>query len=490
MLVKFYVENFLSFKDEVCLDMVASAKLKDHQNHVEEIEEGKKISVLRSAVIYGANGAGKSNLVKAIAFARDLILRGTQADEKIRVIPFKIDEKSEKEPCKFEFVFKFQGKIYTYGAVLSADRVIEEWLYFIAKTREAKLFERETHGNGNVTVKPGTSLATNNQQEKDFIQLLARGTRPNQLFLSKAIENNVALLKPVIEWFKNVLTVITPNASANIIEGLKQDELFREQMGSFLKIADTGVETVEVEETRIDIQNFKELKGFFQPQWDKLSSKNREEITSEINRISQEENMLLNENSSNNEKKDRTKTTAFLTKIVINHKAKNGRLIPFEAEEESDGTRRLMDLMPVLYLGDKMEKVFVIDELERSLHPRISRFFVEKYLNTDFKYSGQIIFTTHETHLMDLELLRKDEIVFIEKNKENSSDIYSLVEFKPRNDLKVEKYYMQGRYGGIPFIGDFSKLGIGEKAAGVNDKSEKKPVVNKKRPASKKLVKK
>ncbi|MBW2166836.1 MAG: AAA family ATPase [Deltaproteobacteria bacterium] len=199
MLVQFTVKNFLSFKEESSLNLLATADAK-HPLHL--MPNKKKKSILRTAAVYGANGSGKSNLVKAITFAKSLIVDGTRPDQRIPVTPFKLNEESRKSPSRFEFVINYQDTIYTYGFVVNESEVKEEWLFAIRNVREVRLFERITRSNGKAKVEFGPSLAGKKAKKHQFLSFIAEGTRPNELFLHELYQKNVKDVLPLINWFR------------------------------------------------------------------------------------------------------------------------------------------------------------------------------------------------------------------------------------------------------------------------------------------------
>ena len=147
-----------------------------------------------------------------------------------------------------------------------------------------------------------------------------------------------------------------------------------------------------------------------------------------------------------------------VARLVAEHRDDSGQPVAFSLSDESDGTRRVLDLLPALYQAKGGRRVFVIDEIDRSLHPLLAKKFLEFFLRLDSRERGQMILTTHEANLMDLELLRRDEIWFTEKNRASETSVYSLSDFNIRTDLKVAKGYLQGRFGAIPFLGDIDRL--------------------------------
>jgi hypothetical protein len=449
MLVQFSVENFLSFKEEVTFSMLA-AKKGNHADHIVKEGEGK-MPLLHTAAIYGANASGKSNLVTAIAFARELIVRGTRSGQMISVTPFKLDEDCLKKTSAFEFVIKTGRVIYTYGFKLNSKKVLEEWLFAKPAKRDVRYFERVTSGKDKVRVEFGPSFISKGAKGKQFLEFVAQGTRPNQLFLTEAIERNVKELKSLMDWFRDVLVVIPAGAKHLALElTIHKDESFTKFLGDFLATAGTGVQGIATEEEPLD----------FDKHFPDIPDDIREDVVS----VGEGAGLALRTPDGEHYNIVRGKQgQPMLVLLKTQHRTKDGRLTSFDVREESDGTQRLMHLAPALYSLRTSETVLIIDELDRRLHPLMSKMFLEAVIGSkDANQTWQFIFTTHDTNLLDIDLLRRDEIWFVEKDDFGASHMYSLAEFKIRPDLKIQKGYLNGRFGAIPFIGDLSRLGLSE----------------------------
>ncbi|WP_254173029.1 AAA family ATPase [Planktothrix pseudagardhii] len=453
MLVQVTLENVLSFKEETTFSMVGVNSDLNHVHHLAVEQAGKGRSLLPISAIYGANAAGKSNLIKAIDFAKDLIVNGTRGVQTIPVSPFKLSD-SNKKPSKFQFIFTYQGSLYSYGFKLNKTQIFEEWLYVTPKDkkREVLFFERLTNENKITEVEYGLSLKGRNSKYKQFLDFIAQGTRPNQLFLTEALDRNVETVKPVIDWFKNVLTIIPAESSYQGLElGILSSQEFTDFLRDFLKFADTGIDSIGTQKLDLDFNNlFQKISEEERKEIFKIIEDNENLVTIIENNIG--ERYLFNKGADGQ---------LNLIKIITQHRDDQGVLVDFLMEEESEGTQRLINLIPALFmLQQNPEKVIFLDELDRRLHPLLSRRFVEMALHCRNPNSqSQLIFTTHDTNLLDLELLRKDEIWFVEKNQQGESHLYSLAEFKISPDLKIEKGYFNGRFGAIPFFGDIRNLG-------------------------------
>lgn len=454
MLLQFSVENFLSFNDEQTFSMVASDGDTRHPLHVIEAENGKNLSFLRAAALYGANASGKSNLVKAVAFARNRILNGTRSGQTIPVTPFKLSGGGGNRPSKFAFIFYHQGIVYNYGFLLNRTRIVEEWLYATPNKREVRYFERTTSNENETVVEFGPAFTGDTAKQKQFLEFVAQGTRPSQLFLTEAVEHNVEAVAPVTEWFRDVLLVLsTESENLNIPVQSKESPAFTKFLSDFVRAADTGIHQIVTEAVPVNLDNY--LPG--------ISQETRQDIEARLSHLPEDELLVLDNRIEGERQfisRDKHGKTILLV-LRTQHLTDTGRLVSFSVEEESEGTQRLIHLATALFdFKQRDSMVLFLDELDRRLHPLMSRTFLETALNCEDKQEkkGQFIFTTHDTNLLDLDLLRRDEIWFVEKDKQGASRMYSLAEFKIRPDLKIQKGYLNGRFGAIPFIGDREAL--------------------------------
>ena len=451
MLIQLTIENFLSFRDEVTFSMVGVSSDRQHADRLIEDAAGKGRSVVPIAAIYGANAAGKSNLIKALSFAKELILEGTRSNRSIPVATFKLGDYSKK-PSKFEFIFTHQDARYSYGFKLNREQILEEWLHAIplGKRKEVMYFERITSSDRKTSVDYGSPLTGRSSKRKQFLEFIAEGTRPNQLLLTEAIDRNVEALSPIANWFRKALVIISAEATC-ISLGIQVliDNSFTDFLRQFLVLAGTGIDGIEAEEVELDFDRY----------FPNMSKTEREDFLQEFSEIDKDAALMDNDDGKQYLICKNEMSEMKLVRLITQHRHANGDLTDFSIEEESEGTQRLIHLIPALFmLKEDSEKVIFIDELDRRLHPLLSHLFVKTVIECIDK-DNQLIFTTHDTNLLDLELLRRDEIWFVEKDLQGSSTLYSLAEFKTRPDLKIEKGYLNGRFGAIPFFGNIEDLG-------------------------------
>ncbi len=433
MLIRFRVSNFLSFKDEVEFSMIPG-RTKQHFDHVVPGGSGRNdIDLLRSAVIYGANAAGKSNFVKALGFAKRLVLRGIQARKPIPIKPFKLDANSSAQPSKFEFEIRRNGNDYLYGFEINETQILTEWLHQIKKTTSAIIFERKTDVKKKTTFEFGSNIKFENKKEEEFLEFVARGTRPNQLFLTESIDREVKYFQVIYDWFEK-LVVIYPESRYDLV--LDVTDKSTNAMVDYLKKSGTGVCGFDLKSISPETEIPKTV----------LDDVTKELKPGELMRLmesSEGQRYQISKNAQG-------ELAAF--KLMLKHKmADCNDDTLFDPDEESDGTIRLMDLSPIVTNSEIEPKVFVIDELDRSLHPNLCYQLIQDFLAKPSQ--SQLIVTTHESNLLTFDLLRRDEIWFVEKDQGGATKLYSLEEYTPRYDKDIQKGYLLGRFGAIPIIG-------------------------------------
>ena len=456
MLIRFSVENFKSFNDRQELVMIPAKKLKTNKEHIIALN---KVSVLRNATIYGANASGKTNIIDAIRFAKHVITKKIPM-EASKMYCRVFSENHEKE-SKFEFEIFKNGKFYAYGfSLLMSDQIIKsEWLYELlpSKNTQTMLFERETDMN---RLELGENLMldeidtmrfkTYKLDFEDnntglFIREMNRNKKMNK-------ESKLTFFRDVFEWFDEDLVTIFPDQPITDFEYFYGDG-GSDKINEIIELFDTGISKVKIEEISVaDLKN-------------KIPTKIADDILQSFkNKLEDSADnmkamMSLRTNTAFYNIKGAKGEEPVITTIMLEH---GNAFSDFEFSEESDGTRRLFDLLDILISNEK-NKIYVIDELERSLHPKLTYKFLELFFEHLKENNTQLIFTTHESTIMDQELLRRDEIWFVERNKDNVSHLYSLDRFKERYDKKLSKAYLEGRYGAVPVLKNFSdKVGDDE----------------------------
>jgi AAA15 family ATPase/GTPase len=445
MLVSLSIANFRSFLGEQTFSLVASKRVAAaHEDHTVRIPDSDE-RVLRVAVIYGANGAGKSNVLKALRFVQRFAVDtrpkggGTGRD------PFRLG-KSLGDPSTFDLQFIAGDKLYRLAFTIDDERVIDESLLQVVGGRERRLYSRTTDEHGKVAI------------ESDFksvgerlFALTTVGGPANQSFLATIISTldvpDVGpQLESIIAWFLRDLDLIEPQSSFSSLGGLLNDNAgFMDFAAGFLKSASTGVDALHTFRSEVSIDQLRSL--FPEPQLSKLLADAAEDKSSIA---------IRDGNEIYIEKADTHR--AYRIGIEALHNQVDGPAIPLPLKEESDGTQRLLHLLPALHYLQSGTAVYFIDEIDRSMHPALIFKFVQYFLHACKSGQKQLIFTTHDANLLDLSLLRRDEIWFAEKNREGATHLFSLTDFKVRKDLEVRKNYLEGRFGAIPFLGDLDRL--------------------------------
>ena len=420
MLINFTVKNYRSFKEEKTFYMEASS-IKEHKNSVIKIG---KYNILPLAVFYGANSSGKSNFIDAIATMRSMVRRSVQLNKGdfLPYDPFALDEISDSKPTSFEIQFIKKNTLYRYGFEYDKKDIISEWLFEKCfGEKEYELFIRSYD-----TIEVSSKRFNEGVGKEDL-------TNTNRLFLSLVAQLKGEKSNIVLDWFGN----------CNILSGIDSEgyeaftiRMFLEHLNGadqaqiFFNTLQLGFTRFSVKEANIPKEALDSIPEFIKS------------------------------------KLERDGTTGSLVEPLTTHNVYNeeGKVVGERSfhknQMESEGTKKVIEMSGPLFDTLNKGKTLIIDELDAKLHPLLTRNIVLLFMNpTINKFGAQLIFATHDTNLLDLEIIRRDQIWFAEKNDVESSDIYSLVEFKDnegnkvRNDRDIKRDYIRGRYGAIPFIG-------------------------------------
>ncbi|GBR75137.1 hypothetical protein AA700_0407 [Acidiphilium acidophilum DSM 700] len=412
MLVEFRVKNFRSFRDEAILNLVASRDKTNEETAVMATGNKSVPRLVRTAGIYGPNAGGKSNLVRAMQLLRGIVKDSAtlQAGQPINVQPFRLDPVATEQPIEYEITFLLDDVRYQFGFRLTPHKILSEWLIVYKSTQPATWYDRNFDQH------------TQKYDYKFSAQLLgAKGvwceaTRENALFLSTAVQLNSEQLRPVFAFLTNGLVIFengsgpVPDYTISHIARNKADSV-RE----FLSAADTGI---------ADIRLIKR-QGFMGTMKVDLATGQFEPLPAEPREI---------------------------TVPTFEHKANSGSA-EFDFHDESEGTQKLFALAGPVFEILERGQVLIVDELDRSLHALLVRQLIGMFQNPDLNQKGaQLIFTTHDTSLLDGELLRRDQIWFAEKDEDQASHLYPLSDFSPRKGEALERGYLAGRYGGVPIL--------------------------------------
>jgi uncharacterized protein len=424
MLLEFSVGNFLSFKDKKTLSMEATAISDYNETNVVNIGSYR---ILKSAVIYGANSSGKSNLIKAFSQMKEIVSKSASksSTDKLVLTPFLLNDKTEKKPSFFEVVFLLNGFRYRYGFEATQDSINTEWLFVKKKNKENPLFIRD-----------GEKIEVDSHFKEGLG--LEEKTRNNALFLSVVDQFNGVTAKQIIKWFENAgsYSGLKHDNYRNFSFKMLKDKKLKTILMNFFRFLDLGFDDFELTKGEPDQEAF--LESSFQILLESIPN-------------------LLNDSKIE------------LVKTYHNQYNDKGKIVGLKKfdmlSQESSGTNKIFDLSGLIINSLLNGSLSVIDELDSKLHPlltlRLTRFFNSKI---DNYRNSQLIFATHDTNLLTYGDFRRDQIYFVEKDQYGASDIYSLAEYKEKDGSKVrkdrsfEKDYIQGRYGAIPFLGDFKLL--------------------------------
>lgn len=435
MLLRVILENFLSFREPVQFDMFPNPKRSIHPSHIYRQE----IPVLKMAAVYGANGSGKSNLVKGLKFIHDFVSDNVFTKHSdITSYLHKGNPAQVARELTLTVEFCAKGRYFIYSFTISSERVISESLYLsgLGKSDNTLIFKRE--GDSivmGIPVDPQVKVAIDKLLSKNPTESLIRLNE--QFPIVPGTDMQLAS-----RWLQHKLVVIPFDAVAQkLIDMLDSDPDLMRFTNEVMSKIGLGVSDISIKEEAYD-------------EWiKKKSHRPFQAIPSEI-----EEDKVVGVTKNKRQmfiaKKDNDKTV--VKEFVFRHTGSEGRSFEMDITGESDGTVRLLNLVPAFYDAMETNATIIVDEIDHSVHPILSFALVKFFAESATK--GQLIFTTHETCLLDQKvLLRPDEVWFAEKS-EGATRLYSLNDFKEHNTISVENGYINGRYGAIPYIGDIEWL--------------------------------
>jgi hypothetical protein len=440
MIIRFEVRNFRSIRDSVEL-LLTPGKERQHASRIPR-HAGTDERILPASAIYGPNASGKSNLIEAARLLQQLVVRGTQPGQPTQRQAFKLDPACPSQPTRFSLDFiAMDDKAYRYVLSVTDKEIHFEELTEVRRTVERTIFRRE-HGEKRFDVS-GLEALTQDKERQAFFRFTAEGTRPNQPFLHEALDRAITELEPVFRWFSACLIIIGPETRPITLEDIvMEDDSFRDFLRDRLRGADAGIHDIEADDRLLD-------------EVTDIPTSLREQIRAEL--------------KENDAKLVRT-GKGFAQRFLVRYRdgeiracqlratrlLSDGSIVAFDTDEESDGTRRYMDLSLAFYALEpkKSRHVILVDELDRSLHPVLCRSELETFLSRCGENTrSQLIITTHDVTLMTQELFRRDELWLMEKDQTGASRLFSLGDFTDlRNDKELRRNYLQGRFGGIPVV--------------------------------------
>jgi len=407
MILEIHLSNFYSIKEEIVLNFRAggsqSRKVRLLENNVIGYKDGK---ILKAVALYGANASGKTNIIKAIRFCCTMVFQSHTHNEDavFTFIPFKFERYPEK-PSSFLIKFVKKGIEYEYGFTLTRTKILTESLYYYPNDRRAKVFTRDETISGSKKDKFSFGNAIKKPMD------VAENTSDKTLYISRASQMDRDLAKEIFTFFKDQFILGYTGLNAANIESIIKDN--KKLLIRALQIADSDIVNIKVQKIDLPVKN---LSVTFPSAVATLSDAQQEVIH-----------------------------------ISTYHKFSPD--IPFDfGSEESGGTKNLFIILLTVLDIVKNNKVLLIDEIESSLHTSIVEFIIKLFYSSS---SAQLIFSTHNTKLLDLDKMRKDQIYFVNKKKDSSTDLYSLFDYKDfRDTMDVEKAYLQGRFDAVPYVDD------------------------------------
>lgn len=446
MLIRVVVTNFRAYGQETEFNMLPSQNIRRNDWHIHNNAIG--VPVLRSAVIYGANGAGKSCLIRAIGRLQTMVKQGS--------LPTTASRDANKytglkDPVTLEIEFKTAKGQYSYGVSYRGNVCVEEWLYSTKRTAKC-VFERKRDavtGKTKITLLPTKKEDAKN---KMLVSLLEENIlKVNELLLSKYDVVKEAQMEDAYLWIATQLHVIFPEThSTSIFDNRYTNPTFKQQSERLIAALDLGIDGLMLKDE--DLESFK----LSISEWPELVQ-GVEKIVRKLAKASEEGTEAMVAASTFTISIRREGDKYFVRRVKSVHRVCDHDY-DFELKEESDGTQRIFDFLPMAQELNGIASTYVIDEMDRSLHPSLVRALVKRIV-TDKNMKGQLIFSTHDAGLLDGDIFRNDEIWFAEKDRETqSTHLYTLDEFKPRTDLNLEKGYLNGRFGAIPFLAKLNEL--------------------------------
>ena len=404
MILEFSVKNFLSFKEKVTFSMLANSNKGLDDNYVEYNDK----KILKTSAIYGANASGKTNLFQILTSVIYMLRNSNNfnMNSELPIAPFKFDKKTINKPSEFEIKFIAENIRYVYGFVADTDKIYEEYLYYYPSGRETKIFDRTNTNEYSFPQKDGRILND-----------IASKNAKNKFFIATATNWNYEQTKVPYKFLTvdiNTFNNLSGLRDSAIKEYLKNDKELKSFTLEFLKKSDFNIEDYKVLETDVPEDLLATIPDY---------------IKAGINM------------------KEKLKVfTAFFKHI--------GSDIELSYEEESMGTQIVFCFIPFIMDALNNKKIVIVDELDKSLHPYLVEMIVQMFNDPNINKNGaQLIFNTHDTNLLKLNILRRDQIWFTEKDHNNGiSDLYPLSDFSVRKTENIERGYMLGRYGAVPFI--------------------------------------
>lgn len=417
MLLRFSVANYLSIREEAELSFIATA-FKDDVGHLIATRYSK-YGVLPVVALYGANASGKSNILDALGFLRSLVMNSfKRAEDTMLHRPFLLDEDSAAQPSTFILDFIMEDVRYQYGVMQSKQRVHEEWLYTFPKQIKQVLFSRSDTEQTEYYF--GRSFAGSNRQIQSI-------TRPTALFLSAGATSGHPLLTRISDYFATAIRMRSQVSAPldEVAKSLEQDAALQKEVVAYLAKADTGIADMKISTESMPEDIKQDLTHFYAA-------------------LSKLTNLKVPQRNTQEE---------VMRKVELGHSSADGKVRYLRFEDESLGTKHLFAILPQVFTTLKNGTILVLDEITTSLHTLLARQLVSIFQDPLTNPKGaQLVFSTHDTNLLSPGLLRRDEVWFAEKSSDGRSVYFPLSDIKTKNTDNIERGYVQGRFGAIPFL--------------------------------------
>ncbi len=470
MLINFKVKNYRSFKNTVVFNM-QSGKSSRFSSHRSDPVGG--ISALRGALVFGPNAAGKTNLCNAIKLGQMILLRGMnhRNDRALSLRtydPFRLGSKELlSQPTLFEYSIQVNNSNYRYGFIYDSVKIHEEWLYSTSKRTEKLIFSRNSKQDSPFDIS-GLFKLNKSEKNRNFLDFTVRSCPDDRLlmreFLNRPMKRELENIEPVIDvldWFTKYLRVISldEHYGAHIISNIANDDELRSAYCKILKRYDVDIDGIEFEQ--IDLTNFSLTHSFITDIVNDLSkdiAKKKEDLASLTEEELKSQDVdefriggILNFNRDIYKVAMNLDGEVTINKLKIVHKVDHdSRVEHFDPNDESDGTNYIFDFLPLMIEMGTKEKTFVINEFGHSLHTLAAQRMINDFYDAALRCNSQFIANTHELYLMNQKIVRKDEIFFMSKTKEKSSNITRLDDFTVRFDKRVRDSYLNGDFDALP----------------------------------------
>ena len=439
MLLRYVVSNFKSIGHPIEFSMLPTESNTDPRFLRSIQTKAGEWKVLCRGGFFGPNASGKTSFVQSVAFARNYICDGRKSGRGTEVTQFKGDFEDLHGVSTFQFMFYLEGEVFDYGFSLNKRQVCQEWLMQLEKSDFVPVFTRTTDERGITVIDIATALGSKNSKERKLAEILKESiqeSQKNQLFLTKLSENGIKKIEKIVAWFRNIQFIFPGSKLIALPVQMKADRNLETFIAEKLNQLDTGIQSADVESEPVDINDFGE-------KYD-IPKEIMEDIDSTEAGIFRYHDQYI---IFSHGKENKTVLVQLKLKHSLNHKD-----IEFDIDEESDGTQRLLDLLPMIFATGHDSSIYFVDEIDRSLHTKLSQYLLSDFAQRAEDKSNQMIFTAHDINLINLHLLRQDEIWFIDKNQAGESKLRPLSDFSIQEGMDTIRAYLSGRFGAVPMI--------------------------------------